>query len=98
MPHEPRDTRRDILMRPLRRLAVDRANMLRVAQHALDSGGTDRDLRTRAVLPALLAALTHRDGDLELRAARGLVRSCALQHRTTHLGDQLVLGQAGAVF
>jgi hypothetical protein len=46
--------------------------VLGIAQGAIDRRRIDGDLRVGACLPSLAAAATHGDGDLELRAARGL--------------------------
>src|SRR5213078_2096704 len=73
-PHEARDARRNILIRPLGRRTVDRSDVLRVAHRAVDRRWPDRDPRASALLPALPAALAHGDGDLELRAAGRLGR------------------------
>src|SRR3979409_323958 len=66
-PHEARDARCDVLVRPLRRRTIDRTNMLGIAHRAVDRLGIDRDLGTGALLPAAAAALAHGHGDLELR-------------------------------
>src|SRR5213078_1108979 len=65
-PYEPRDARRDVLIRPLGRGAIDRADVLRVAHRAVDGRRLDRDLHAAAFLPALPAALAHGHRDLEL--------------------------------
>src|SRR5882724_8354909 len=97
-PHQPRDAGRDILVRALGRGAIDGSDMLRIASCALDRGGVDRDLGASAVLPTLTAALTHGHGDLELRAAGGLARRSAVEHRATQRVDELIVGQMAAVF
>src|SRR5213078_1904350 len=73
-PHQARDARCNVLIRPLGRRTVDRSEVLRVAHRAVDRRRVDRDLRAGAFLPALPAALAHRQGDLELRAAGRLGR------------------------
>jgi hypothetical protein len=61
--------------------AVDGSDVLGIAQRAIDRRGVDRDLRAGAFLPALAAAPTHGDRDLELRGpwARPPARSRALR-------------------
>src|ERR1041384_2315354 len=81
MPHQPGDARRNILIRALGRGRVDRSDVLRVAHRTLNGRSVDRDLRASAVLPALPAALAHRDRDLELRAAGRLRLRSAVEHR-----------------
>jgi len=49
-------------------------------------------------LPALAAAPTHGDGDLELRAARGLGRRRAVEHGAAQRGDERIIRKARAVF
>jgi hypothetical protein len=80
-PDETRNARRNVLVRPFRRRTVDRSNMLRIAHRAFDRRGGDRDLRAGTLLPALAAALAHRDRNLELRATRGLAGRRAIEHR-----------------
>src|SRR4051812_12390128 len=96
-PHEAHDARRDILIRPLRLIAVDRSDVLSIAQRAVDRGRVDRDPRTRAVLPALAAALAYRDRDLEFRAAGGLGPRRTIEHRAAQRGDEPIVRQVGAV-
>ncbi len=97
-PHQPRDAGWDILVRALRRSTVDGADVLRIASRTLDCGGANRDLGTSAVLPTLTAPLAHGHSDLELRAARGLVRRGAIEHHAAQRGDELVVRQMAAVF
>jgi hypothetical protein len=63
-----------------RRGTVDGSDVLGIAQGAIDRRRIDGDL-AGACLPSLAAAPTHGDGDLELRAARGLGRRRAVEHR-----------------
>src|SRR5688500_15116430 len=84
-------------MRALGRIAVDRADVLRVAQRALDGSGADGDLDAGAVLPSLLAALAGRDGDLKLRAAGRRFPRRTVEHRAAQLSDQLILREARAM-
>src|SRR5678815_5240785 len=81
-PDEAGDARWDVLVRTLRRGAVDRPDVLRVAVRAIDDRGVDCDLGASAFLPALLAAAADGERDLELRAAGGLAGRCALERST----------------
>src|SRR4029079_814598 len=67
MPDKSLHAGRDVLTRPLRRGAVDRPDVLRIAKRTLHRIVAHDDLGTRALLPALAAALAHRHRDLKLR-------------------------------
>src|ERR1044071_4009369 len=66
-PHQAHGARRYVLIRALGYGAVDRSDVLRVAHRPVDRRMFDRDLRARAFLPALPAALAHRHRNLILR-------------------------------
>ncbi|HEX2688400.1 MAG TPA: hypothetical protein VHN14_17340, partial [Kofleriaceae bacterium] len=97
-PHQARDAGRNVLVRPLGRGAIDGSDVLGIAQRAIDRRRIDGDLRAGAFLPALAAAATHDDGDLELRAAGGLGRRRAVEHRAAQRGDERIIRKARAVF
>jgi hypothetical protein len=84
---------RDVLVRPLRRRAIDRPNVLRIAQRALHRRVFDDDLCPGAFLPALVAALAHGHGDLEFRSPGRLSARRAIEHGTTQRCDKRILGQ-----
>lgn len=67
-PHEADDARRNVLRRTRGNGGIEIPDVLRIAVRTLDGRGVDRDSFPGAILPALLAALAHRDRDLELRA------------------------------
>jgi hypothetical protein len=96
-PHQARDAGRNVLVRPLGGGAIDGSDVLGIAQGALDRRRIDGDLCAGAFLPALAAAPTHGHGDLELRAARGLGRRRAVEHRAAQCGDERVIEQVPAV-
>jgi hypothetical protein len=79
-PHQARGARRDVLIRALGYGAVDRSDVLSVAHRSVDRRGFDRDLRARAFLPALPAALAHRHRNLIPRPARDLRARRAIEH------------------
>src|SRR5882724_11578989 len=91
-PHESSDRRRDILMRARRSFRVDRSDVLGVAFGSLDRGGADRQLRTRALLPALLAAFAHRARKLVLGTW-----AIAAEHGADERGDKRVIIEGTAV-
>ena len=93
MPDKSLHAGRDVLVRPIRRRAIDRPDMLRIAQRALHGRILDDDLCTRALLPALAAALAHGHRDLKLRStsrlsARRAIEDCAAQRH-----DKRIFGQ-----
>src|SRR5262245_41735250 len=90
-PDEANDTGWDVLSGAFGGSAVERADVLGIAQRAIDRGGIDRDLCTGALLPAALAATAHGDRDLEARTAGELVRGWAVEHCAAQFGDQRVV-------
>jgi hypothetical protein len=69
-PQEPSDSRRDILVRPLRDLCIERTEVLRIALRALDGSIPDGHHHAAAELPAVATAAAQRHRDLVLRAGR----------------------------
>src|SRR4051794_744656 len=89
-PHKPDRARWDVLVRSLGAGAVERADVLGIAQRTVDRTGVDSDLRARAFLPSALAGRTHGDGDLELRTAGELGRHRAVEDRPAQPRDEAV--------
>jgi hypothetical protein len=96
-PHEARDARWNILMRPLRRTAVDRTDMLSIAHRPIDRRGIDRDLRPGTFLPSPSAALADRDGDLKFGPPGQLGRARIVEGGVTQRGDERIAGKVLAV-
>src|SRR5262249_41911894 len=96
-PDQACDAWRNVLVCALWRGAIDRSDVLSIALGALDRGGADRDLRARAALPTLPAAVTYSHRDLKLRTTGGLGRRGAALHRAAQCGNELVVGQMAAV-
>jgi hypothetical protein len=96
-PHEPRDARRNVLVRPLGCGAIDRSDVLCIAHRTVDRRRVDGDPSTAAFLPALTASLAHGHGDLVPGAAGGLGRRRAVQEDAAQLGDEGIIGQVGVV-
>ena len=80
-------------MRARRGIAVERSEVLGIAQGALDRRGADCELRAGTVLPALPATLADGHGDLEHRAAGRLSRGRAVEHRAAQRRDECIIGQ-----
>src|SRR5207253_9753322 len=70
-PHEPRDARRNVLVRALGTIAIERADVLRIAARASERRRVHRDPRAADRLRSPVAGRAHGERDLELRAAVG---------------------------
>jgi hypothetical protein len=92
-PDEARDAGRNVLVGTLGCGAVDRSDVLGVAEGALDDAWVDGDLRARAFLPALLTAAAEGEGNLELRAAGGLAGRGTVEDGVAQRGDDGVIGE-----
>src|ERR1041384_5156256 len=91
-PDGARDAGWDVLIGALGCGAVDRSDVLGVAEAALDDAGVDGDLCTRALLPALLTAAAKGERDLELGTAGGLGGGRAVEDGVAECGDECVIG------
>src|SRR5690349_24579483 len=90
-PDEARNAVRDVLIGAFGRGAIDRSDVLGIAEPAHDNARVDGDLRAGAFLPALLASAAKRECNLELGAAGGLGGRCAVADGIAQSGDDGVM-------
>src|SRR5205823_10754338 len=89
--HEAHHRERHAVTRPLRLVAIDRADVERIATRGLDRRGIDGDLATAAMLPALATLLAHGERDEVLRLARLAGQRPAIEVRAAQRAHQLVV-------
>jgi hypothetical protein len=90
-PDQAPDAGRHVLVCARWRVAIDGADVLRVARRLLDHVRVDGDRYAGALLRARLAHRTYGQRDLVLGSASGLARRCPIDHRPAQPCDQPIV-------